>query len=74
MMVRLAEPEKMTEAFGLYAFTGKATAFIAPISIGIVTGLTGSQTLGILPIFVLFIAGLVLLAWVKPDGDKETLG
>lgn len=74
MMVRLAEPEKMTEAFGLYALTGKATAFIAPFSIGIVTGLTGSQTLGILPIFVLFIAGLVLLAWVKPNGDKEMLG
>ena len=35
MLVRQANPDRMTEAFGLYAFAGKATSFIAPISIGI---------------------------------------
>ena len=70
MMVHQANPARMTEAFGLYALAGKATSFLAPLSIGIVTAATGSQQLGILPLIVLFIAGLVLLAWVKPDGDR----
>ena len=70
MMVRQADPAKMTEAFGMYALTGKATSFIAPLSIAVVTDITGSQQLGIMPLIVLFVIGLVLLAWVKPMGDR----
>lgn len=69
MMVRQADPERMTEAFGLYALSGKATSFIAPLSIGFVTDLTGSQQLGILPLVFLFALGLMLLLWVRPEGD-----
>lgn len=72
MMVRQANEERMTEAFGLYALAGKATTFIAPAAIAIVTDLTGSQRLGITPLIGLFTLGLILLLWVKPDGeDKE---
>jgi len=71
MMVRQADPRRMTEAFGLYALTGKATSFIAPLSIGVVTDLTGSQQLGIAPLLVLFLIGLVLLVWVKADGERQ---
>lgn len=71
MMVRQADPGRMTEAFGLYALTGKATAFLAPLSIGVVTDLTGSQQAGIYPIVVLFLAGLFLLRWVRPDGEPQ---
>jgi len=70
MMVRQADPARMTEAFGLYALAGKATSFIAPLSIGVVTWATGSQQLGVTPLILLFLLGLVLLAWVKPDGDR----
>jgi UMF1 family MFS transporter len=69
MMVRQADPNRMTEAFGLYALAGKATSFIAPLSIGIVTDITNSQQLGIIPLIVLFGIGLVLLVWVKPNGE-----
>ncbi|MEM0946264.1 MAG: MFS transporter [Pseudomonadota bacterium] len=69
MMVKQADPMRMTEAFGLYALSGKATAFIAPLSIGIVTDITGSQALGIVPLLVLFVVGLFLLMWVRSDGD-----
>lgn len=65
MLVRQANPAKMTESFGLYALTGKATAFIAPLSIGVMTQLTDNQSIGITPIIVLFVLGLVLLGWVK---------
>ena len=69
MLVHQADKSRMTEAFGLYALTGKATAFIAPLSIGIVTDLTQSQTLGVTPVIVMFALGLILMAWVKKDGD-----
>ena len=72
MLVRQANSERMTEAFGLYAFAGKATSFIAPLSIGVMTAVTGSQQLGVTPLIVLFILGWILLFWVKPDGENHT--
>ena len=62
-------PDRMTEAFGLYALSGKATTFLAPAAIAIVSDLTNSQRMGITPIIVLFVLGLMLLLWVKPKGD-----
>ena len=72
MMVRQADPAKMTESFGLYALSGKAMSWLAPLSIGVTTQITGSQQLGIVPLIVLFAIGLVLLVFVKPDGDPKT--
>ncbi|MTJ03671.1 MAG: MFS transporter [Sediminimonas qiaohouensis] len=69
MMVRQANPDRMAEAFGLYALAGKATSFIAPLSIGVMTSWTQSQQLGVTPLVVLFLLGLFLLWWVKADGD-----
>ncbi len=71
MMVRQAKPGQMAEAFGLYALAGKATSFIAPISIGIATKISGSQQIGVVPLIVLFLLGLVLLRWVHPEGSEE---
>ena len=70
MMVRQANPKRMTEAFGLYALSGKATSFLAPILIGTTTYLTNSQSWGVTPLIGLFLIGLVLLQWVKPQGDS----
>lgn len=69
MMTRQGNPDRMTEGFGLYALSGKATSFLAPALIALVSEITGSQRLGITPIVGLFIIGLILLAWVKPKGD-----
>ncbi|MGC1496284.1 MAG: MFS transporter [Sulfitobacter sp.] len=71
MMTRQGNPDRMTESFGLYALSGKATSFIAPALIAVTSDITGSQRLGITPVVGLFILGLVLLAWVKPNGDFE---
>ncbi|WP_417250382.1 MFS transporter [Celeribacter sp.] len=70
MMVRQANPERMTEAFGLYALSGKATSFLAPALIGVASDITGSQRLGITPLIGLFLIGLILLAWVHPEGEE----
>jgi UMF1 family MFS transporter len=70
MMVRQADPQKMAQSFGLYALAGKATSFLAPMLIGVATVATGSQQLGVSPLILLFLLGLLLLAWVKPEGDQ----
>ncbi|RPE63084.1 UMF1 family MFS transporter [Pacificibacter maritimus] len=70
MMVRQSHPDRMTEAFGLFALSGKATSFLAPALIGVTTALTNSQRLGITPLIGLFLIGLLLLVWVKPDGEE----
>jgi len=72
MMVRHSDEGKATEAFGLYALSGKATAFLAPAAIGIATYATGSPRLGISPLILLFALGLMLLIWVNPRGETST--
>ncbi|WP_298259140.1 MFS transporter [uncultured Litoreibacter sp.] len=73
MMVRQANPKRMTEAFGLYALAGKATSFLAPALIAMTTMATGSQRIGVTPLIGLFLLGLVLLIWVKPDGEDDAV-
>lgn len=62
---QVEEPERMGEAFGLYALSGKATAFLAPLLIGLFTQLSESQRIGITPILILFAIGLLLLIPVR---------
>ncbi len=71
MMVFHTTRDRATEAFGLYALSGKATAFIAPFGIALFTTLTGSQRIGIaIPLIALFLVGMVVLRWVKPMGER----
>ncbi len=71
MMVRHTSEDRATEAFGLYALSGKATAFLAPFLIAVVTNLTGNQRIGISPLIVMFLLALVLLRWVNKNGEAE---
>lgn len=71
MLVNQAEPGKMTEAFGIYALAGKATSFIAPLSIAYMTGAFESQRIGITPVISLFLIGLILMIWVSRNGQTE---
>ena len=74
MMVRHTQPERATEGFGLYALSGRATAFLAPALIGLVTAISGDARIGISPLVGLFVVGLVLLIWVNPKGEYEDRG
>ena len=75
LLVDQVEGDKVTEAFGLYALSGKATTFIAPFAIAFATAWFASeafgfstqdaQRLGVTPIVALFLIGLVLLPWVR---------
>ncbi len=72
MMTRHSDPERPAEAFGLFGLTGKATAFLGPMLIGLFTYMTGSVQLGFLPVIGLFLIGLYLLRFVNKDGDRAT--
>ncbi len=65
LLVDQVEPERVTEAFGLYALSGKATTFVGPIMIAIATGLFDSQRLGVTPIILLLLVGMALLPFVR---------
>ncbi|NHB77889.1 MFS transporter [Rhodobacter calidifons] len=69
MMARHTTPDRATEAFGLFALSGKVASFMAPALIALATTISGSQRIGIAPLVVLFLIGLLLLRFVKPKGE-----
>ena len=71
LMVRHAMPGKETIEFGLYGLSGRATAFLAPLLVTIATTITDSARLGVSPIVILFVVGLVFLIGVNAKGDAR---
>ena len=67
MIGRLA-PEGMSgEFFGLFALSGRATAWMAPLAIGIVTTATNSRRLGVACVLIFLVLGFVLLWQVREE-------
>ncbi len=67
---RLA-PEGMSgEFYGLFALSGRATAWMAPLAIGIVTASTGSTRLGMACVLFFLMLGFVLLWRVREERAK----
>lgn len=64
LMAHLAPPEIRTEMFGLYALSGKATAFLGPMLVGALTVAFDSQRAGMAGILVFLVAGGLLLRGV----------
>ena len=61
LMSRFTPKEKQNEFFGFFAFSGKATAFIGPLLLGILTKEFGSQRYGVAIVIVLVLAGAYVL-------------
>ncbi|MDD3837792.1 MAG: MFS transporter, partial [Phenylobacterium sp.] len=71
-MARRAPPHLRAEMFGLYALSGKATAFVGPALLAWATAAAGSQRWGMATILGFFIiGGLLLLAVEEPAGHGE---
>jgi UMF1 family MFS transporter len=64
-MTRMAPPEREVQMFGLFAFSGKATAFLGPFIVALVVGVTGSVRWGMAAILPFIIAGGLLLLLVR---------
>ena len=70
LLVRHTTPDRATEAFGLFALSGKVASFITPLLIALVSYFSQSARMGISPVILLFFIGLILLIWVKPKGEQ----
>lgn len=65
LLARLAPEEKITQYFGLFAFSGKVTAFLAPFAVAFATQVSGSQRAGMSAILVFLVIGIVLMQFVR---------
>ncbi len=65
LMARLAPEGQSTEYFGLYALTGKATAFVGPALVAVITASMQSQRWGLSTVLAFFVVGFLLLLTVK---------
>jgi MFS transporter, UMF1 family len=67
MMARLAPPSMVTQFFGLYALSGTATAFLAPLMVGIFTSTFQSQQIGYASLIILLSVGFLLMLFVREE-------
>lgn len=72
LMSKLTPFDKKTEFFGFYSFFGKSSAILGPLVFGYVSYITGEQRVAILTISVFFIAGLIILSFVKDAVTAQT--
>ena len=61
MMAHMAPPDMRTEFFGLFALSGKATAFLGPLFLAWATTAFDSQRAGMATIIVFFAVGAALM-------------
>lgn len=67
MVARLSPPEMISELYGLFNLTGKATAFVVPLLVAYVTGVTGSPRLGFAVVIVFLTVGLLGMFLVREE-------
>ncbi|MBW0147167.1 MFS transporter [Marinobacter arenosus] len=70
-LARVAPPHLQTQMFGLFAFSGKATAFAGPLLVGWVTAVTDSQRWGMSTILVFLLIGFLLMLKVPSTEARE---
>lgn len=67
MMARIAPRQLMTQFFGLYALSGTATAFLAPLLVAVVTEATQSQRAGYASLMLLLSVGFLVMLLVREE-------
>ena len=67
MMARIAPPSMMTQFFGLYALSGTATAFLAPLLVGTFTRYFESQRAGYSSLIILLTVGFCMMFFVREE-------
>jgi UMF1 family MFS transporter len=67
MMARIAPASMMSQFFGLYAFSGTATAFLAHGLVSLFTAISGSQAVGFASLIILMAAGFAILPFVREE-------
>jgi UMF1 family MFS transporter len=67
MVGRIAPPGMTGEFYGLFALSGRATAWMAPMAIGIVTAASGSTRIGMACVLFFLVVGFILLWKVREE-------
>jgi len=70
LMAILAPPGEATAYFGLFAFVGKATAFVGPFLVSIISLWTGSVRYGILVALAFLFAGIWAMSRVRSPNAR----
>jgi MFS transporter, UMF1 family len=70
LLARLAPPDQVGQFYGLFALSGKLTAFAGPIAVAAVTTITQSQRAGFSVLIVFLGVGATLLAMVATSGGS----
>ena len=74
LLGRFTPEGKRNEFYGFFALSGKFTAFLGPLLLGLVVQATGSQRWGMATVIFFFAAGLILLLRVnEKDGIRNVL-
>lgn len=69
-LARVAPEHLRSQMFGLFTFSGKATAFAGPLLVGWVTAATASQRWGMSTIVAFFVIGFLLMLTI-PAREKR---
>jgi UMF1 family MFS transporter len=64
LMARFVPDKHQAEFFGFFAFSGKATSFLAPLLYGEAARAFGSLRAGVATILIFFVVGAILLSRV----------
>ncbi|KAF0120751.1 MAG: MFS transporter UMF1 family [Xanthobacteraceae bacterium] len=67
LLVRLAPREQIGQFFGLFALSGKVTAFIGPFLASVVTLALNDQRAGLGMLAIMFLIGASILAFVRVE-------
>jgi len=74
LLGRFVPPEKETEFYGFFAFSGKATAFMGPIIYNIMTTAFGSPRYGLGAMVMFFLSGGLILLTVDEQAGVAASG
>jgi UMF1 family MFS transporter len=72
LYARMIPKERSAEFFGFYNMLGKFAAILGPLMMGWVAALTGSPRAGILSLLVLFLAGALVLMFVREEQSWQS--
>ncbi|MFN3399013.1 MAG: MFS transporter [Ferrovibrio sp.] len=70
MVARLSPPDMVGEFFGIFALSGRATTFLAPLLIGLATPIFNTQRVGAAIVLVFLAVGFVLL-WKVQEPARQ---
>lgn len=70
LMGRFVPLSKENEFYGFFAFSGKATAFLGPLLLGLLTGVFESQRAGVASVLLFFVVGALIL--IRVDEQRGT--